>query len=229
VPLEKTAPTLAIRFEGGLHDLVDSHSVSRQGCRKTEVVNMDQEEHFEIYDGIVVPASALRQEQHMKKYGTISDLPQEELAEPDELERVAYKEMWWPILRLPQQRWECSIRPNMDEDGRVDWGAFGSVDFDSYRPQFDKLRYKTEKLREKLKDLVVMLKIVSARIPGRAKMKILRLVGAGVLDIGDISDNQMYFFAEMYLRALRMRVQIVRLREKRKQRKEEELEVWLAE
>jgi hypothetical protein len=190
---------------------------------------MDQEEHFEIYDGIVVPASALRQEQHMKKYGTISDLPQEELAEPDELERVAYKEMWWPILRLPQQRWECSIRPNMDEDGRVDWGAFGSVDFDSYRPQFDKLRYKTEKLREKLKDLVVMLKIVSARIPGRAKMKILRLVGAGVLDIGDISDNQMYFFAEMYLRALRMRVQIVRLREKRKQRKEEELEVWLAE
>lgn len=184
---------------------------------------MEQEEHFEIYDGIVVPASALRQERRMKKYGTIPDLPQDELADPDELERVAYKEMWWPILSLPQQRWECPIRPNMDEDGRIDWGAFGSVDFDSYRPQFDKLRYKVEKMREKLKDLVVMLKIISARIPGRAKMKILRLVGAGVLDIGDIADKQMYFLVEMYLRALRMREQIEKLQEKRKQRHEKEL------
>jgi hypothetical protein len=117
----------------------------------------------------------------------------------------------------------------MDEDGRVDWGAFGTVDFDSYRPQCDKLRYKVEKLREKLKDLVVMLKIVSARIPGRTKVRILRLVGAGVLDIGDIADNQMYFLAEMYLRALRMREQIERLQEKRKQRQEEELAAWLAE
>jgi len=169
---------------------------------------MDQEEHFEIYDGIVVPASALRQERNREKYGTIPDLPDDELVDPDELERVVYKEMWWPILSLPQQRWECPIRPNMDEDGRVDWGAFGSVDFESYRPQVDKLRYKVVKMREKLKDLVVMLKIISARIPGRAKMKILRLVGSGVLDIGEIADNQMYFLAEMYLRASWMREQI---------------------
>jgi len=189
---------------------------------------MDQEEHFEIYDGIVVPASALRQEQRMKKYGTISDLPQDELADPDELERVVYKEMWWPILSLPQQRWECPIRPNMDEDGKVNWGAFSSVDFESYRPQFDKLRYKVEKMREELKDLVVMLKMVSARIPGRAKMKILRLVGSGVLDIGDISNNQMYFLAEMYLRASRMREQIKWLQEKRRKQHEEELAEWLS-
>jgi hypothetical protein len=86
-----------------------------------------------------------------------------------------------------------------------------------------------EKLREKLKDLVVMLKVISARIPGRAKMKILRLVGAGVLDIGDIPDNQVYFLAEMYLRALWMREQIEYLQEKRKQRHEKELKAWLAE
>jgi hypothetical protein len=194
-----------------------------------EEVNMDQEEHFEIYDGIVVPASALRQERNREKYGTIPDLPDDELVDPDELERVVYKEMWWPILSLPQQRWECPIRPNMDEDGRVDWGAFGSVDFESYRPQVDKLRYKVVKMREKLKDLVVMLKIISARIPGRAKMKILRLVGSGVLDIGEIADNQMYFLAEMYLRASWMREQIKWLQEKRKQRHEEDLAAWLAE
>ena len=84
-------------------------------------------------------------------------------------------------------------------------------------------------MREKLKDLVVMLKIISARIPGRAKMRILRLVGAGVLDIADISDNQLYFLAEMYLRAWRLREQIERLQEKRKQRQEDKLKAWLAE
>jgi hypothetical protein len=190
---------------------------------------MDQEEHFEIYAGIVVPASALRQEQRIERFGAIADLPEDELADPDELERVVYKEMWWPVLRLPQQRWECAIRPNMDEDGRVDWGAFGTVDFDSYRPQFDKLRYKIEKLKEELKDLVLTLQTISARISSRAKMKILKLVRTGVLDIAHITDNQMYFLAEKYLQALRMREEIQRLQEKRKHRQEEKLKAWLAE
>jgi hypothetical protein len=184
-------------------------------------------EIFYIEDGAgVAPPAWIKP---VNRYGTIADLPEEELANPDELERVARKEMWWPILSLPQQRWECPIRPNMDEDGRIDWGAFGTVDFDSCRPQFDKLGHKSEKLREKLKDLVFMLQIVSARIPGRSKQKILRLVGAGLLDIGDIVDNQMYFLAEMYLRAWRLRKEIERLQEKRKQRQEERLEAWLAE
>ncbi|MFC1635401.1 hypothetical protein ACFL5Z_11210 [Planctomycetota bacterium] len=184
-------------------------------------------EIFYIEDGAeVAPVAWIKP---VNRYGTIPDLPEEELADPVELERVIYKETWWPILSLPQQRWECPIRPNMDEDGRIDWGAFGTVDFDSYRPGFDKLRYKVEKLREKAKDLVIMLKMVSARIPGRSKLKILRLVGAGVLDIGGIADNQMYFLAELYLRALRMRDEIDRLQEKRKERHEKELKAWLAE
>ena len=185
------------------------------------------DEIFYIEDGAeVAPPVWIKP---VNRYGTIPDLPEEELVDPDELERVAYKEMWWPILRLPQQRWECPIRPNIDEDGRIDWGAFGSVDFDSYRPQFDKLRYKVEKLREKLKDRVIMLKIMSARIPGKTKIKILKLVRTGVLDIGNIVDNQMYFLAEMYIQAWGLREQIERLQVKRKQRHEEDLEAWLAE
>jgi hypothetical protein len=184
---------------------------------------MDQETSF------IVPESALLKRERSNRYGSVEGLPDEELAEPDELERIIHKEMWWPILSLPQQRWECPIRPNMDEDGRVDWGAFGTVDFDSYRPGFDKLRYKVEQLREKLKDHVIMLKIVSARIPGVAKQKILRLVGKGLLDIGEIADNQMYFLAEMYLRAWRLRKQIERLQEKRRQRQEQRIKAWLAE
>jgi len=191
---------------------------------------MDQQEtSFIIYEGVVVPESVLLRREKRNAFGSIEDLPDEELADPNELERVVYKEMWWPILSLPQQRWECPIRPNIDEDGRIDWGAFGTVDFDSYRPQFDKLRYKSEKLREKLKDIVFTLKMMSARIPGRAKLKILKLVKKGLLDIGDIVDNQMYFLAEMYLRAWRLREEIERLQRKRKQQHEEQLADLLVE
>ena len=87
---------------------------------------MDQED-IEIYDGVVVPASALRQQQRQERYGSVEGLPDEELAEPDELERVMYKEMWGPILALPRQRYERAIRANLGEDGRLEWGAFGRL------------------------------------------------------------------------------------------------------
>jgi hypothetical protein len=168
---------------------------------------MDQQA-FEVYDGIVVPAAALRREQRRTRYGTLADLPDEELADPNELERVVYKEMWWPILRLPQQRWECPIRPNIDEDGRVDWGAFGTVDFDSYRPEQSKLRYKAEQMKEQLKDHVNLLRMISDRIPGRAKYRILQLVRKGVLDTDDIEDWDMWQLAVSYMRAWRFRHEI---------------------
>jgi len=187
---------------------------------------MDQQD-FIMYDGIVVPAAALRRQQRKERYGRVEGLPDEELADPDELERVMYKAMWWPILRLPQQRWECPIRPNMDEDGRVDWGAFGTVDFDSYRPQYSKLRYKIDKLKERVKDLSCMLRIMSDRIPGKTKYKIMGLVRTGVLDIGKIENNEMYFLVEMYLYVWRLRKEIERLRAKsREQRDEKADELW---
>ena len=182
---------------------------------------------FILHDGIVVPASALRQEQRRTKYGNLADLPDEELADPDELERVVSRQMWWPVLRLPQQRWECPIRPNMDEDGHVDCGAFGTVDFDSYRPQHSKLRYKIEKLKERLKDQSCLLRIMSDRIPGKTKYKVMGLVRTGVLDIGAIEDNEMYFLVEMYLRVWRLRREIERLqKENRKQQEEKAEELW---
>jgi hypothetical protein len=189
------------------------------------VVNVDQE--LEIYEGIVVPAAALRREQQRTRYGNLEELPDEELADPDELERAVYKEMWWPILRLPQQRWECPIRPNMDEDGRVDWGAFGTVDFDSYRPEHSKLRYKAEQMKEQLKDQVNMLRMISARIPGRAKYKILWLVRKGRLDTDDISDWDMWQLAVGYLRAWRFRREIEQILARSRQKQEKQAqEFW---
>ena len=178
-------------------------------------------------DGVVVPASALRQEQRRTKYGVLADLPDEELADPDELERVVSKQLWWPVFSLPQQRWECSIRPNMDEDGHVDWGAFGTVDFDGYRPQHSKLRYRAEQMKEQLKDRVNLLRVLSDRIPGAAKYKILRLVRKGLLDADDIEDFDMWQLAVGYVRAWRLRREIQQMLEKsRKQQEKKAEELW---
>ncbi len=171
--------------------------------------------------GIVTPAAALREEQRRTQYGTLADLPDEELADPEELERVVYKEIWWPILRLPQQRWECPIRPNMDEDGRVDWGAFGTVDFDSYRPPFSKLRYKAQQLKERLKDMVITCEMIGDRIPGRAKYQVLKLVRTGVLDTDDIAHEDMRRLALKYLEVLRLRQEIQELQERSRAKEEE--------
>jgi hypothetical protein len=161
-----------------------------------------------IVDGVVVPASALRQEQRRTRYGVLADLPDEELVDPCELERMITKQMWWPILRLPQQRWECPIRPNMDEDGRVEQDAFGTVDFERYRPQHSKLRYKAERMKEQLNDRVIMLRVLSDRIPGTAKYKILRLVRKRRLDTDDIKDWDTWQLAIGYVRAWRLRREI---------------------
>lgn len=183
--------------------------------------------NLEIYDSVVVPAAALRRERCRTKYGTLKDLQDEELAAPDELERVVLKQMWWPVLSLPQQRWECPIRPNMDEDGRVDCDAFGTVDFDSYRPQFSKLRYKVEKLKERLKDMVMTCEMIRDRIQGLPVRKILRLVREGILDPDDIDHGDMWQLALNYLRAYRLRQEIERLqRVSRQQQEKKAQEFW---
>jgi len=185
------------------------------------------ETDFVVYDGVEVPVSVLLRPERHNRYGTIEDLPEEELVDPDELERVVYKQMWWPILRLPQQRWECPIRPNMDEDGKVNWGAFGTVDFESYRPQFSKLRYKVQKLKERLKDLVMTCEMIRDRIQGLPIRKILKRVREGVLDPDDIKHWDMWQLALTYLRAYHLRQEIERLqRVSRQQQEEKTQEFW---
>jgi hypothetical protein len=187
-----------------------------------------EEASSEIHDGIFVPEPALLKRERVNRYGSIPGLPDEELADPDELGRCIFRDEWGPVLLLPKTK-SSRFNPAWNWSVDIDFNAFASVDFERTQPQFDKLRYKIEKLREKLKDMVFMLKIMSARIPGRAKLKILRLVKKGLLDIGDIVDNQMYFLAEMYLRAWNLREEVERLYRKSRQQREEDFAAWLAE
>ena len=187
---------------------------------------MDQGD-FIVCDGIVVPVSALRQQQRRERYGGVEGLPDEELVAPDELERVMYKEMWWPILRLPRQRYERVIRPNGNEDGKPDWGAFGTVDFDRYRQDFDRLRYKAERLMDRQHDLTIMFETISERICSTAKYKILKLVRLGRLDPDDIENWDMWQLAKLYLRILRLQRQRYELKERSRQRRQEQEEaLW---
>jgi len=162
------------------------------------------------------------------RYGSVEGLSDDELADPDELERIVYMVEYEPILRLPVAARRHPFYGSIDEDGRVDFGAFGTVDFDRHRGEFDKVRYKVDKLKEQLRDLVILLTTVNERIPGRAKYKVLKYVQMGALDIADIEDNEMYFFAEMYLRTVRLRQEIARLQELRTHKRPRHAEVWLS-
>ena len=130
----------------------------------------------ETYQGIEVPESVLVKLEQKDRYGTVPDLPDEELADPEELERQAFIEEWWPILALPKPEPRSDIRPAIDESGGVDWGAFGTVDFERYSGGFDKARYKAEKLREEQRDKLIMLAIIKERLPFQAKLVLKYLV-----------------------------------------------------
>ncbi len=175
-------------------------------------------ETIETENNIVVPASVLVKVERHKGYGSVSGLDDDELADPAELERWVIIQEWGPILALPVQRRRCDIRPEVNESGQLDWGAFGTIDFDRLRPAFDKVRYKMDRIREELKHAVIMLSIVSERIPGRAKYLVLKYLTMGFIDIEHIADDDMRAIAKWYLRTRRLGKQIEELRQVRKRR-----------
>ena len=168
----------------------------------------------------------LKREQ-ANKYGSIADLPDEELADPDELERMVYLQEFGPILQLPTKGGKRAFYGNLDEDGRVDFGAFGTVDFDRQRPEFDRARYRLDKLKEELKNLVMMVQMINERIASKAKYQVLKYVQMGVLDLEEIADWDMQQLAEKYLRAVRLKQEITKFQKARRQKMVRQRQQWL--
>ena len=102
-----------------------------------------------ILNDVEVPESALLQVEQVNRFGSVPGLADEDLLGPDELERQVYRAEFGPILELPFQGSRRWMQPVTDQEGHVDWGAFGTVDFERMQP-FDKARYKADKLRERL-------------------------------------------------------------------------------
>ena len=181
---------------------------------------MKQRIRIEVFDGVEVPVSPLLKRQRSSRYGSVADLDDEELIEPAEIDRVFLREAFAPILALPVKGKKGGIKPNIDEDGVVDWGAFGTVDFDKY-VEFDKLRYKADKLREELFHERIIMEMLSERIKSRRKYKILEQAEAGLVDVEEISDFDMFCLAKRYVRAKRIQREIAALEKKSQERRED--------
>jgi hypothetical protein len=184
-------------------------------------------EFDETYDVDDVPVSSLISVDRVNRYGSVAGLDDEELADPDELERQVMAQEWGLILAIPVKGRGNWIVPAIDESGGVDFGAFGTVDFERTMPEFDKVRYKADKLREQLKDLTIRMSLVKERLPGKAKYLVLKYLKMGIIDMGHIVDFDMLCLARLYLRARRLRDEIWRLERASEVRMQRRIERFL--
>ncbi len=181
---------------------------------------MKQRIRIEVFNGVEVPVSPLLKRRHSSRYGSVADLDDEELIEPAEIDRVFLREAFAPILALPVKSKKGGIKPNIDEDGVVEWGALGTVDFDKY-VEFDKLRYKADKLREELFNERIMMEMLSEKIESKEKYKILEKAEAGLIDADEISNFEMFCLAKRFVRAKRIQREIAELEKKSQERRED--------
>jgi hypothetical protein len=171
-------------------------------------VNYDMDERFDDDDGL----SIVRVERD-QGFGSVPGLPDEELADPAELERQAMIADWGPILSLPVKSVYGGIRPAIDEFGHLDWGAFGTADFERLHGPFDKARYKADKLEEDVRDAVITLGMISARLPAESVNSIQARLRDDSFDIDDLEGADEYGFARFYTRVKRLRSEIRELRQ----------------
>ena len=172
---------------------------------------MNKETSFIVYEDIEVPGPVLRVE-HGNRYGSVAGLDDDELLGPAELERAVYSQEFGPVLALPMKGNRSGIGPVVDEAGGVDWGAFGTVDFERLCP-FDKLRFKADKLREERKDITIRIGLINERLPGKAKYMVIKYLKMGLIELEDVVNHDMWCLARLYLRARRLKDEIGRLQQ----------------
>ena len=165
----------------------------------------------ETEQDVVVPESPLIRPVRKDEYGTVPGLDDDERMSPEEAERLVYLNEFRTLWDLPVVT-KSNIKPVV-EDGHVHWGAFSSMDFDRYRPELDKARYKADILREKLRDRRILFDIVKDRVPGRAKWLILKYLRMGVLSTEHIQDIDLIHLAGLHRQILNLRQEISELEE----------------
>ncbi|MBC8395051.1 MAG: hypothetical protein H8E17_21080 [Deltaproteobacteria bacterium] len=184
------------------------------------------EEIFYIEDGVEVAAPVLLKVQRPDRYGTVEGLPDEELADPDELERCVFRADLEAVFLLPEPKSKW-YSPAWDTHADVDFNAFASVDFDRLRPEFDKARYKADKLREQLRDVLITFAMLNERVTKTVKYKLLKLIRIGRIEADQIKNWDMWQLAKYYLRAVRLCEEIRRLHKYSRDCREEKLQDML--
>gem|GEM_PF-6692261 len=74
--------------------------------------------------------------------------------------------------RMPV-RGSKSFRPNLVDNGGVEFNAFATVDFARTMPEFDKVKYKADRLCEERDNVLMTFEMVSRRLP-KARHKVLK-------------------------------------------------------
>ena len=134
-------------------------------------------------------------------YGSVPGLSDEELADVAELERMAYLDLWGPLLSLPQQG---------QRDSRWLKGeAFDTHDFAALYDGFDWRWSRREELGLELRNARIMRDIVWERVDPRKAWPIVRLVRQDVLELEHIEDADIRAAAKWdgRMRALRERLE----------------------
>lgn len=158
-----------------------------------------------------LPVRATISVERSNPYGSVPGLPDDELADPGELRRMAFVNDWGPILQLPEPRPRKTFYPTLDEDGHIE-GALGSVDFDRLYPR-DKARDKASILRDEIRSLEIRREVAIDHLPGPAAFKVQRYLSQGVIDFDHIENEHMQTVVRMDARIGRLRDQISDLRE----------------
>ena len=143
-------------------------------------------------------------------YGSVPGLDDDELASPAELLRQIALEQWGLMFEIPVEPVKSFIRPTIDERGNLDWGAFGTIDFDRLFP-FDKKRYVIDQLKKRLREVLLMFDMVRERLSAEARFEVLEYLKAGK-DIDDLKDENEFFWARRYLQVKRIREEIRQIR-----------------
>ena len=173
---------------------------------------MNFDDEMEMEPIIDVPASPAVGLEKSNPYGSVPGLSDDELADPAELDRWAFREQWGPVLDLPERYPRSAFQPDRDEQGNIE-GAFGSVDFYRLYGDFDKARFKADRLTEELQQATIRLDSAMERVPGRAKYEVLRYLHQDVIEFDDIADENMRWIARWDARARGLRDQIQSLRD----------------
>ena len=139
-------------------------------------------------------------------FGSVAGLEDEGLADCGELLRQITIEQWEPLLDIPVNRSGRFIKPSIDDNGILDWGAFGTVDFEKMFP-FDKKFYKINKLREELRNALIMFDIVKERVPEDERAEVIKYVYSDK-DVDDIEDWHQWRMAYWFSRARTLRAKI---------------------
>ncbi|AQT68730.1 hypothetical protein STSP2_01902 [Anaerohalosphaera lusitana] len=155
-----------------------------------------------------VPLRATVQPVRAERYGTVEGLDSYELADPAELERMAYLRFFEPVLTLPHPEKDRPFMPD------IAGGAFDSWDFERMFPGMREYAYRIRTLnwlKSKLSDRLNLLAILKEKLtrPQRA-----RGISAarGAADISEIADPDTRMFASEYRRSLQLRNRIQRFR-----------------